>query len=481
MPLRTVLVSVAQRTQASAALRALPQLQKLMELAPAAALLARFRRDQVVAALREELAALREALLAGRSLAMEAGSADFFEAVERRLQARAAPRLRRVVNATGVVLHTNLGRAPLAPQALAAIAELAGGYCNLEYELEEGARGSRQAHVEALLCRLTGAEAALAVNNCAAAVLLALMALARDGEVVVSRGELIEIGGSFRLPEVIAQSGARLVEVGTTNKTRIEDYEAAVGPQTRLILRSHPSNYRIVGFTAQPTRAQLAALADRHGVPLLEDLGSGTLVDLRRFGLPAEPTVQACVREGGGLVAFSGDKLLGGPQAGVIVGPAALVQALRQHPLQRALRIDKLSLLALEATLRLYDGAVPPEQCVPALRMLAEPQEAVGRRARLLARRLRRRVPGLACTVRADASLAGGGSLPQASLPTMVLLLEHAGLSPQQWARRLRAATPALVGRIVGDRFALDLRTVADAELPLVVEAVASVAGAAED
>jgi L-seryl-tRNA(Ser) seleniumtransferase len=311
-------------------------------------------------------------------------------------------------------------------------------------------------------------------------VLLALSALARGGEVIVSRGELIEIGGSFRMPDVIAQSGATLVEVGTTNKTRIEDYERAIGPQTRLILRSHPSNYRIVGFTAQPARTELAALARRHGVPLLEDLGSGTLVDLRRFGLPAEPTVQTCVRDGGGLVAFSGDKLLGGPQAGLVVGPAELVQQLRQHPLARALRIDKLSLAALEATLRLYDGAAPPEQSIPALRMLAAPQAGITRAARRLVRRLRERAPQLVCTLRAGESLAGGGSLPEAVLPTTLVMLDHPRLPPQELARRLRAGTPAVVGRMVAERYALDLRTVAAAEIAPLADAIAQAAAAAE-
>jgi L-seryl-tRNA(Ser) seleniumtransferase len=475
-PLEAIPLARKRETRKHEALRALPQLHKLLELPQAAVLCDRFRRKPTVDAVREELSQLRERMLAGESSGADAASPAFFEAVEQRLRKRQAPGLRRVVNATGVVLHTNLGRAPLAPEALAAISDLAGGYCNLEYDLPGGSRGSRHEHVQALLCRLTGAEAALVVNNCAAAVLLALMALARDGEVIVSRGELIEIGGSFRMPDVIAQSGAVLVEVGTTNKTRIEDYERAIGPRTRLILRSHPSNYRVVGFTAQPARAELAALARRHQLPLLEDLGSGTLVDLRRFGLPDEPTVQACVREGGGLVAFSGDKLLGGPQAGVIAGPAALVQALRSHPLHRALRIDKLSLAALEATLRLYDDSAPPESRVPALRMLAQTPAEIARRARVLARRLRRELPGLECNVCAGESLAGGGSLPEACLPTTLIVLAMRNLTAAELSSRLRAATPAVVGRIVADRYAIDLRTVAPAEVALVVAALAQVA-----
>jgi L-seryl-tRNA(Ser) seleniumtransferase len=479
--LTTGVFRTATASGSAAALRRLPQVQRLLERPEAVTLCVAFRRSQVVEAVRAELALLREAALAGVPMATDPAGPAFFRAVAERLRAQRPAGLARVINATGVVLHTNLGRAPLAPEALAAITEVAAGYCNLEYTLDGGKRGSRQDHVEALLARLTGAEAALVVNNCAAAVLLALTALARDGDVVVSRGELIEIGGAFRLPDVIAQSGATLVEVGTTNKTRLADYERAIGPRTRLLLRSHPSNYRVVGFTGQPARAELATLAARHGLPLLEDLGSGTLVDLRRFGLPAEPTVPECVRDGGGLVAFSGDKLLGGPQAGLVVGPAALVQPLRQHPLARALRIDKLSLAALEATLRLYDAPRPPEESVPALRMLAQAPAAIAQRAARLARRLRREVPGLDCAVRAGESLAGGGALPEARLPTTLVLLALSGLGANELAARLRAAQPPVIGRIVDDQVALDLRTVAPGELAEIVRALAEIAGGQED
>ena len=459
----------------NSSLRGLPQVHKLLDTEDAAALQATFRRDRVAEAVRDELASLRDAALAGAAIEADLVHPRFFARVAARLQEQHRRQLRRVVNATGVVLHTNLGRAPLAPQAVQAVVDTAEGYCNLEYDLERGARGSRQDHLEALLCRLTGAEAGLVVNNCAAAVLLTLAALARGGEVVVSRGELIEIGGAFRLPDVIAQSGARLVEVGTTNKTRVADYERAIGPETRLILRSHPSNYRIVGFTEQPARAELAALARARGLPLLEDLGSGTLVDLRPLGVPPDPTVQACVREGGGLVAFSGDKLLGGPQAGVVVGPTTLVQQLRQHPLQRALRPDKLSLAALEATLRLYEGPEPPQAHIPTLRMLAQTHADLQRRARALARRLRRALPALACTVQAGESVAGGGSLPESTLPTALVLLVAPGLGADALARRLRAASPAVIGRVVAGAFALDLRTLADDEIGSVIAAMSQV------
>ncbi|NEX64922.1 L-seryl-tRNA(Sec) selenium transferase, partial [Noviherbaspirillum sp. 17J57-3] len=376
----------------------MPQVQRLMESPEAAGLCREYRRDQVVDALRAELARMRDAILARRPVDDDAGSPAFFRRVLDALRATRQPSLRRVINATGVVLHTNLGRAPLPQEALAAIAGLAAGYCNLEFDLDGGQRGSRYDHVEALICRLTGAEAALVVNNCAAAVLLALTALARDGEVIASRGELIEIGGSFRMPDVIAQSGACLVEVGATNKTRLSDYAAAITPKTRVILKSHTSNYRIVGFSAQPERAALARLADEHGLVFMEDLGSGTFVDLRPFGLPEEPTVQQCLREGAGLLAFSGDKLLGGPQAGILAGRRDDIARLKKHPLLRALRIDKLSLAALEAVLRLHDLPAP-ERRLPVLDMLGAPPEALAARARRLARRLRA-IPGLQVRIR---------------------------------------------------------------------------------
>lgn len=456
----------------AAALRRLPQVELLLQAPQAGYLCQRYPRPQVVEAVRQELALLRDALRAGVAVAVAAGGPAFFRAVTQRLRALHPPGLQPVINATGVVLHTNLGRAPLAPQALAAIQQVAAGYSNLEYDLTSGRRGSRHDHLESLLCRLSNAEAALVVNNCAAAVLLALTALAAGGEVVVSRGELIEIGGGFRLPEVIAQSGARLVEVGTTNRTRLADYAKAIGPDTRLLLRSHPSNYRVVGFTELPTRTELATLAAQHGLPLLDDLGSGTLVDLRPLGLPAEPTVPECVREGGGLVAFSGDKLLGGPQAGLLVGPRELVHRLRQHPLHRALRLDKLSLAALEATLRLYELPQPPHAVVPALRLLAQSPAEIERRARRLLRRLRRLLPSLDCRLQAGESLPGGGALPEARLPTVLLTLQMAPLAVDQLAARLRGGRLAVVGRIVDGRFALDLRTVVDSELAGLAQAL---------
>jgi L-seryl-tRNA(Ser) seleniumtransferase len=394
-----------------------------------------------VAAAREALAAARDAIRAGG----EAG--DLPAAAEERAARARRPELRRVLNATGVLVHTNLGRAPLPAAAIERAVEVARGYSNLEYDVELGARGSRQDHVSGILRRLTGAEAALVVNNNAAAMLLALAALADGREVLVSRGELIEIGDGFRIPDVLARSGARLVEVGTTNRTRAADYENAVGPDTALLLRVHQSNFRVVGFTEQPALAELAAVARAHGLPLLDDLGSGVLVDLGD-----EPTVAQSLRAGADLVCFSGDKLLGGPQAGILVGRADLVERLRRHPLQRALRADKLTLAALEGTLALY---LDPERAlaeVPVLRMLREAPETVRGRAERLAELT-------AGEVEETVARVGGGALPLAELPSYACALEESLAEP------LRRGEPPVVGIVRDGRLLLDCRTLRDDEV----------------
>jgi L-seryl-tRNA(Ser) seleniumtransferase len=360
------------------------------------------------------------------------------------------PRLRRALNATGVIVHTNLGRAPLPEAALERIREVARGYSNLEYDLGEGARGSRQDHIAAILRRLTGAEAALVVNNNAAAVLLALAALAEGREVLVSRGELIEIGDGFRIPEVLARSGAWLVEVGTTNRTRAADYERAIGPDTALLLRVHQSNFRVVGFAEQPATAELAALAARHDLPLVDDLGSGVLGNTVLLG--DEPSARAALADGADLVCFSGDKLLGGPQAGIVVGRAELVERLRRHPLQRALRADKLTLAALEGTLALYLEPGRALREVPVLRMVAEPLEDVRRRAERLATLSRG-------TVEETVARVGGGALPLTELPSFACAVE------EELAAPLRLGDPPVVAVVRDGRTLLDCRTLADAEL----------------
>jgi L-seryl-tRNA(Ser) seleniumtransferase len=398
-----------------------------------------------VGAARAVLGRAREQIQAG------ANPGDLAEQLHAELRAARAPRLRRVLNATGVIVHTNLGRAPLAAGALEHVAQAARGYSNLEYDLEAGARGSRQTHVAELLHRLTGAEAALVVNNNAAAVLLALAALAEGREVLVSRGELIEIGDGFRIPDVLARSGARLREVGTTNRTRAADYEAAAGPDTSVLLRVHQSNFRVVGFTELPSVEELACVARKHELALVDDLGSGALVDVGD-----EPTARASLAAGADLVCFSGDKLLGGPQAGIVVGRADLVERLRRHPLQRALRADKLTLAALEGTLRLALEA--PDE-VPVLRMLREPAETVRARAE----RLAALVGG---EVEQTIARAGGGALPLAELPSYACAVE------EELAQALRAGEPPVVGIVRDGRLLLDCRTLTDGEVDDVAVAI---------
>jgi len=376
---------------------------------------------------------------------------DLAALLQNELDAAHTPHLRRVINATGVIVHTNLGRAPLAEAALDRVREIARGYSNLEYDLAAGGRGSRQEHVADSLHRLTGAEAALVVNNNAAAVMLALAALAEGREVLVSRGELIEIGDGFRIPDVLERSGARLREVGTTNRTRASDYEAAIGTETALLLRVHQSNFRVVGFTAQPSLGELADIARRHDLPLVDDLGSGALIDVGD-----EPTARASLAAGADLVCFSGDKLLGGPQAGIVLGRAELVEKLRRHPLQRALRADKLTLAALEGTLAL---AVDAPDDIPVLRMLREPAEVV-----------RARAAGLAELVQGEVeetvARAGGGSLPLTELPSFACAVE------EELAVKLRAGDPPVIAVVRDGRTLLDCRTLTDAEADEVAVAV---------
>jgi L-seryl-tRNA(Ser) seleniumtransferase len=399
-----------------------------------------------VATAREVLALAREEIQAG------AEPGDLGARLRAMLAATRRPSLQRVLNATGVLVHTNLGRAPLADEALARVLETARGYSNLEYDLTEGARGSRQDHVAGILRRLTGAEAALVVNNNAAAVMLALAALAEGREVLVSRGELIEIGDGFRIPDVLARSGARLVEVGTTNRTRAADYERAVGPDTAVLLRVHQSNFRVVGFTEQPRIEDLAGVARRHGLPLVDDLGSGVLSQLAD-----EPSARDVLARGADLVCFSGDKLLGGPQAGIVVGRAELVEKLRRHPLQRALRADKLTLAALEGTLLLSLDA--PER-IPVLRMLNEGAESVRARAVRLA-------AWVGGAVEETVARVGGGALPLAELPSYACAVE------EELAAPLRTTDPPVVGIVRDGKLLLDCRTLRDEELEEVAAAVA--------
>jgi len=444
--------------------RTLPAVELLLHHAALEPALRELPRPLVVEAVRAELAEER------RRLAAPGASPADPDALAARAAARAAgvqrPELRRVINATGVVLHTNLGRAPLSPRARQAVDEVARGYSSLEFDLSTGERGDRGTGVERWLTRLTGAEAALVVNNGAAALLLVLSALAAGRQVVVSRGELVEIGGSFRIPEILEKSGARLVEVGTTNRTHLSDFERALGRgnDVAAVLRVHPSNFRIAGFTARPPLDELARLAHRRRVPLIEDLGSGALVDLAPFGLPHEPTVRESLTAGCDVVTFSGDKLLGATQAGLVLGRKRLVRRARRDPLARALRVDKLTLAALEATLPAYCDPARAVREVPALAMLNADSTALERRARALARALEQRVPGLEVVVEPGVGEVGGGSLPLERLPGWVVSLKMSGRGAGDLDRLAREAEPPVIGYIRGGKLRLDVRTLTDEE-----------------
>jgi len=433
-------------------LRSLPSVDEVLARPAVRALAERVGRPAAKAAVRAAIAEARDRLKHGDETGSEPVSDD---RVLELGASEAAPRLRRVINATGVVLHTNLGRAPLHPEAVQRVAEVASGYSNLELDLSTGRRGHRSAHVEPLLCELFAAEAAHVVNNCAGATLLALAALGRGGAAIVSRGELVEIGGGFRVPEILAQSGCRLVEVGTTNRTRISDYAAALDANPgALLLRVHRSNFALVGFTEMPPIAELADLARDRKAMLIQDLGSGALdPDL------GELTAAQSLREGAHLVLVSGDKLLGGPQAGIVLGRSALVEKCRKHPLSRALRADRMLLAALEATLRLYRDERARE--IPVIRDLALPLEVLEARALRIASRLAKRNGD----VKTDVSVAGGGSLPLARLPTKVVLLGHPGEEARLLAQALREGEPAVITRVVEDRTALDVRTISEDEI----------------
>lgn len=461
----------------TADLRTLPHVNTVLEMPEAETLMARFSREEVVSAVRAEIERLRQALLAGDSSQLPGGTdAAFFEAVETRIDTRRLSSLRPVINATGVIIHTNLGRAPLAPEAVAAMGAIASGYSNLELDLTSGERGSRQGHVERLLCELTGAEAALVLNNCAATVVVSLAALAAGKTVLASRGELVEIGGSFRMPDVIAASGARLKEVGATNKTHLADYADAIDDEVAVLLKSHTSNFKQVGFTTTPSRKALAGLAQKTGTIFMEDLGSGVLIDLARFGMADEPVVRDVVGAGADLVMFSGDKLLGGPQAGIIVGKTGVVSHIAKHPMARAMRIDKLSLAALEATLRLYLPPHDPLLSVPVLQMLSARTDVLEKRAEDVADRLRRATDEVKDTKDARVSVvptvafAGGGSLPEQDLESFGLSIAHSDIRAEDLARSLRALPTPIIARIRNEAIIVDLRTVLDSDMDQLAE-----------
>ncbi len=457
----------------SAALRGLPSVDQLVRrLRPEAPDVPRPRLTAIV---REVLEAERRRVRVGPAVSADA---DALAARVVEILTRTGPfSLRAVVNATGVVLHTNLGRALLSPLALERLTRVGGAYSNLELDIATKERGSRYSHVEGLLQRLTGAEGALVVNNNAAAVLLALETLAHGREVIVSRGELIEIGGEFRIPDIMLRSGAVLREVGTTNRTHLRDYAEAIGPNTALLLKVHTSNYRVVGFTSDVSSRELVELGRQRSLPVMEDLGSGSLLDLRSHGFPHEPTVPEVVGSGVDLVSFSGDKLLGGPQAGIVVGRRELVTRLKKNPWNRALRIDKLTLAALEATLYAYDAGQALET-VPTLRFLTEPLASVRRRAQRVLSRLpadvRRR---LAARLVEDRAQVGGGALPTVELPTAAVQLGATPEAARALDAGLRRSDPPVIGRIVDDRLLLDCRTVLPSQVAALAAAIVTAAG----
>jgi L-seryl-tRNA(Ser) seleniumtransferase len=462
-------------------LRRIPSVDELLSRPRLAEFAKRMDRDQLVLLLREVLSTVRAQISAPESVVGQSVTVTplDFDSIEALIAAEAdrilQPSLQPVINATGVILHTNLGRAPLPAAVIEAIKNAATQYSNLEYSLPSGARGRRDAHTRELLARLTGAEDAIVVNNCAAAVLLVLAVLAKGGEVIVSRGELIEIGDGFRIPEIMAQSGAILREVGTTNRTRLRDYEHAINENTRVLLRVHPSNFKITGFAEKPSLSELAELSERRSVPLVEDLGSGSLVDLRASGL-AEPTVRHSIQAGVGLVTFSGDKLLGGPQAGIIAGKKDLVQHVRRHPLFRALRVDKLTIAALEVTLNAYLRSAWED--IPAQRMIRLTAEELQQRAENFLRHVRSLLPSSDAKMEvADGfSLAGGGSTPDQSLPSRIIRISSPQYAAAKLEQRLRrpASGVSVIARVEANRVILDLRTVFPEQQPQLAESLAA-------
>ncbi len=448
-------------SSADALLRQIPSVDSLLNRPVLRELQQRLGRPTVLAATRDLLRNLRTQITSGQLAALPLDEA-LEEEVVAAAEARADFSLRPVINASGVILHTNLGRAPLAREAIEHLGEVAAQYSNLEFDLERGERGKRDVHTDRLFAQLLGAESTLVVNNNAAAVFLALNTLAEGGEVIVSRGELIEIGGSFRIPDICAKSGATLREVGTTNRTRVGDYAAAINERTRVLMRVHPSNFRIVGFVERPPLAPLVELARQRNLVLLEDLGSGCLVDIAPLGIEGEPPVASSLKAGVDVVTFSGDKLLGGPQAGILTGRREPLARIRKNPLFRALRVDKLTIAAMEATIALYlrgDLAA-----IPALRMIYASREAIAAQAADLAQRIDA-LPGFRAELEDGESVIGGGSTPGLSLPTKLIAVSHAHRDAAEIESQLRQHRPPIISRIERDRVLLDLRTVLDGQV----------------
>ncbi len=455
-------------------LRLLPGVDRILELSKTKPFFEAIPKSVLASSVRTVIEDLRVGILNGEADITEnrLSDASIIQEVKNRVDKEMAPNLTRVINATGVVLHTNLGRSLLCEEAIRNLLTIAGRYSNLEFDLAKGMRGERYSCVEDLLCEITGAEAAMAVNNNAGAVFLCLETLAKEREVIVSRGELIEIGGSFRIPDVMAKSGAILHEVGTTNRTHLKDYENAIENNTGLLLKVHTSNYRVVGFTAEISLEELVALGKKYRLPVMEDLGSGTFIDFSRYGMSKEPTVQESVAAGADVITFSGDKLLGGPQAGIIVGKKDVLEEIKTNPITRALRIDKLTLAALESTLRMYRDEKKAVEIIPTLRLLTLPNSFIALQAEKLYSMLKRTdEPRMMVQIGDCTSRVGGGALPLLDLPSKYVGVSVDGMSSNAVERAMRENTPPIIGRIEEDMFIMDLRTVQADELAIIVAA----------
>ncbi len=473
-----LLVSKKAEDSKKKLLRQIPSVEKILGRSEIIPLCEKYSRPLVVKALQNRLEQIRKTIVATSDPVDDCIQMinPTQKDIENEILILTSPSLKKVINATGVILHTNLGRSILSPELINHLTTVAGSYSNLEYDVEEGKRGSRYSHVEKLLCDITGAEAAFVVNNNAAAVVLALNTLAQDRETIVSRGELIEIGGSFRIPDILKRSGSRMVEVGTTNKTHLRDYESVISEKTAVLLKVHTSNYRIVGFTTEVELPELVKLGRQHKVPVVNDLGSGSLIDFSPYGLTQEPTVQEVVKTGVDVITFSGDKLLGGPQAGVIVGKRAILKSLIKNPLNRALRIDKLTLASLESTLRLYLDQESAIQKIPTLRMITMTKaELDGRTSRFKEKFLKNLPDTITIKIEDDLSQVGGGALPEQHLPTSVLALQSKAVTVQECEMRLRGHKPPVIARINKDQLRIDLRTVAEEDEEELADALCTV------
>lgn len=461
--------------------RQIPSVDEVLDQPLIACAVGEYSRNRVIAVVRAVFDEYRVAIAKG-DVTESLGIDELVRRVLDSVQQADEASLRKVINATGIIIHTNLGRSVLPREAVDAVVEVASSYSTLEYDVETAQRGSRHDHVEALLCELTGAEAAMAVNNNAAAVMMVIACFARGKEAIVSRGELVEIGGSFRVPDVMAESGAMMVEVGTTNKTHIADYANAITDLTGLLLKVHTSNYRVVGFVSNPSLDELVALGDARGIPVMEDQGSGVLIDLTKYGLPAEPTVQESVARGATVVTFSGDKLLGGPQAGIIVGRKEAIARLKKHPLARALRLDKMTLAALESTLKLYRNPETLLRNIPTLDMLTRSAESIKAEAQSIANRLESAL-GATATIRIEREVAraGGGSLPLADIDSWVVSIEPHDYSESDLEEWLRTKTDVpIITRVRDGRVLIDPRTLIDTDDDVIVECIAQFAQAAK-